>query len=965
MNDANNATFIKGITLVNTGQKWPVLSAVRKDPGMAAVVSKVVRDGRRQQTYGEDGQMKSELPNVAELHGMSNTIARNVRDSQTITQLLPDLEMCVQIITSTVLSPKDMLTTELNYGFPEGFLNPDVNAAILAVVKGYFEQDYKIKPLLPKMLRDTLFDRGSYPVAVLPENTIDAIINGRGKVSMEDLRHTGVFAAAGGLVGTGLLGHGSAASTPAPTATTVTPGFNGISLESFKEYVQPVAVDNKLAMEGVSMPSYVTVTDNFSVLKMPLVAAKFREQQVRHSLGIAALENEDIEFISKADPKAGEEKRVQGQDAIDKGKVSKLTDREMSSLIYKSRSYKYDPMTTASTPQQLARNSVGNPLIMELPSESVIPVFIPGSPHRHVGYYVLLDHNGNPMSKLDDENYFQQLAQRLNGANGAAGGQGSFPSTMIQKLQTQTNGFDCSNRAHLDLSARVYSEMIEKDLIDRLKNGVYSNGVSLAYNEEVYRIMLARALSMKQSQLLFLPVELMTYFAFKYNADGIGKSMFDDMKVLNSLRAMVMFADVMASVRNSVGLTNVNMKLDEDDPDPIKTMEKAMTEITRGRVLSFPLGTNSPVDIVDGLRRAGYQMTFEGHPGLPDSTVSFTETSTSYVKPDQELANNLKKQSINALGLSPEVIDGAQGPDFATTVVQNNMLLSRRISQIADAFEPMVSDHLRKVGNASEKLRARLRQVIALNMEKILTDEKHKPILSDKVAVAKIAERIMEDVFRNLEVHLPRPDSVSEEAQNKAMVAHKEMVTEAVDYYINSRFFTQQFGGEVAAEADTIKEILIAHYMRKYMADNGILPELSDITTQTSEGKPGSHLAEMNKGHLNSMIQGMVAMISQMRPAVVAANKAFKIMNVDASETPEPAGDAGGGGGDDFGGGLPDFGSGDDLTGGGDTGGAGDEGGANPPEGGDGGGGTEGGGAAADTSDAPQPGAAGPEDDGA
>jgi len=58
--------------------------------------------------------------------------------------------------------------------------------------------------------------------------------------------------------------------------------------------------------------------------------------------------------------------------------------------------------------KKLLRKSIGKPMLMKLPTESTIPVFIPGDPSNHIGYFVMLDGNGKPL-ELDltetDEQY--------------------------------------------------------------------------------------------------------------------------------------------------------------------------------------------------------------------------------------------------------------------------------------------------------------------------------------------------------------------------------------------------------------------------------------------------------------------------------------------------------------------------------------------------------------------------------
>jgi DNA-binding NarL/FixJ family response regulator len=93
---------------------------------------------------------------------------------------------------------------------------------------------------------------------------------------------------------------------------------------------------------------------------------------------------------------------------------------------------------------------------------------------------------------------------------------------------------------------------------------------------------------------LFLPVETVTYFATRYNEQGIGVSLLDEMKIVNSQRAVLMFANTMGGIKNSISRTQVDIKFDENDPDPQNTLELQMDALMRANTNMFPLGVHLP-----------------------------------------------------------------------------------------------------------------------------------------------------------------------------------------------------------------------------------------------------------------------------------------------------------------------------------------------------------------------------------
>jgi hypothetical protein len=673
------------------------------------------------------------------------------------------------------------------------------------------------------------------------------------------------------------------------------------------------------SFDNLAQETFTTVTDNPSLLKVPMINQKIRESRVMSLLGSRGVKAIGLEAYGAQQP---------GGNTTP---VHKLNDRELAGMIYRDRNYQYKPITTMKTQEQLNRRTVGSPLIMHLPSEAVIPVFVPGNIEQHVGFFVLIDEDGHPIQRIADVDYYQQLNARMNSG-------GSFPSAMLQKVKANMQGFDNTNNAHLDYSARVYGEMIEQDLLARLRNGVYGNGVALAKREEVYRIMFARALAKQHTQLLFMPIEFMTYFALRYNGDGMGKSMLDDLKIINSLRSMLLFANVMAAVKNSMGRTEVKIKMDEHDPDPQKTFERVVHEILRSRQQAFPVGTNSPMDIVDWVQRAGFEFVPEGHPGLPDMTVEFGEKNTSYVKPDTELDDDLRKRSIMGLGLTPQSVDAAFEAEFATSVLTNNILLSKRVMNIQEVIEPQLSDHIRKVMMNDEDLIRDLRAILEASSDKVIErlkkqDAMHKDDPTYRGSLGSqpkelIIQQLLYDFVMGMEVTLPKPNSVTLENQLTAMDTYSKSLDQGLDQYISTNFLTSETTGDIGANyAGALKEMAKAYFMRKWMGENGVLPELSDLNTLDDDGQPKLNLWDAFQDHTTNIVKSMDHFMNGIKPIKDASNlNEKKRKESDVGETSGGGMGGFGGGGDmgmagggdtGMGGGADDFGLGDDFGGGG------------------------------------------------
>lgn len=821
--EMSNTDIRAVIGLVNNGKSFPAVSLVKSNPGLAATVSKLVHS-RQQAIFDANGNKSASNIDKSNFTELSRDIVEKANDSESIMQLFPDMELAAQILISSVISPKDMTSTEIIYTAGNSVLSSEITSSLIVKVKEYYEKEYKIKPLLPKILREALFESGSYIVAVIPESSIDEIINGGEKIVLESISE--YVDQSGDVVNYGILGD--------PRSLHNNKSSTFISIESFKEYNSAKNYDGMMTHldknNRVSLASSNTkVIDNPHILKLPKVFSKLKEQRISAILK-PKINNSSIAFETKH---------------------QKLTDSQMQSLLYKNKERGTNLLVRVKTKDQANRNTVGKPLILKLPSESVIPVHVPGNEQEHIGYFVLIDGEGNPLNRSSNQNYFTDLQSRLNNQSN------TMSSYLLQKAKGGVMGNN--NQLSVDQATRLYSDIVESDLLERLRTGAYGANVSIAKNEEVYRVMLARTLANQTTQLLYLPAELITYFAYKYNKNGIGKSLHDDLRILNSLRAMMMFSRVMASLKNSIGRTEVKLKLDERDTDPQKTIETAIHEISKTRQQYFPLGMNSPVDLVDWIQKSGFEFTFEGHPKIPDMQIEFNERNSNYVKPDTDLDEELKKRAIMGIGLSPETVDNGFSSEFATTVVANNLLLSKRVIQIQEHISPLLTDHARKIAKNDGNLITDLRLIIEENYDKIKNSEVNKETEIDFDSnKAGTIEYLLNDFINTIELNLPQPNSVTLENQMASFQIYSDALDKCIEAWINSDIINSNMSGEIAGNIDSTKAIIKAHYLRQWMADNNVLSELAELTTNDENGNPMLNLFEIQKNHINGLVRSAV-----------------------------------------------------------------------------------------------------------
>lgn len=877
------STIKQIVSAVNSGKSVPVVSLVRDRPEISAIISKLQLSSDSTNRYDNQGNREIATSTAVDFNSISDEISGKIQDAESVNELFPDMELSAQILISSILSPKDMTNSEINFTVPPGLKVSEISSALLGALKEYCTKDYKIEPLLPVILRRMLFESGSYPVAVIPESSIDAIING---VSTENLTESmGEFFSKdkSTFKSIGILGPANYLNTSKDKASL----GKGIKSSMESIYTKGVAsleeYDGKisglelfhLVKEGEETPM-VSVTDNYSILKLPTVFDRLKE----HSI---------LNKVIKATGKSG---------AYGLESERRLTDSNLTNLFYKNANRKSANIIKVKTSNETSRDNIGEPLVMHLPSEAVIPVYTPGNEEQHVGYFVLIDQEGGPISKANNDSSFAGLKRRL------SNNKDSMSSSLLAKAKS-IYGDNCTGVTSAQ-AVQIYSDIIEADLLARLRNGIYGKQMSIGGNEEVYRIMLSRSLKSQFTQLLFIPAELMTYYAYKYDNRGIGKSLNDDLRVINSIRAMMLFAKVAAQLKNSIGRTEVKVTLDEDDPNQQNTMEKIIHAVSSTRQQAFPLGMNNAADIGDWIQKSGLMFNFENHPGLPGMNIQFNEVNSNFVEPNADLEDDLRKRSIMAYGLNPETVDSGYNAEFATTIVSNNILLNKRVVQIQDKFVPLITDNIRKVASNDGNFIIKLKDIVKSNIDKI----KHsfKEVVIDDKNEDLLVTLLVQEFLSNFEANLPRPDSITLDNQMAAYDVYSEGLDKVLDNFISTSTLPSSIAGEnVNQKVDEIKGVVKAAYLRRFMSENNIFKELFEMFTFDEHGNPLFNIKDIQKNYNNDLTKSILQLLKEAGPIASASDRDMDNIGVSDAESPaaEPdssSSDSGDTGFDDIGG---------------------------------------------------------------
>lgn len=808
----------------------------------AAAVSKLLKPTDRSR-FNTPLKQQYERINKAQISQIVDSNKFRLRDIRNMLELFPDLELLMQIVVSSILSPKDMVSSELIYRTKDDVLPQELTAKLNEMLQGEIDSAYRLTDNLYNIVAEAMFTVGSYMDVVIPESAIDAVINKETRLSNEAL---GAFYdnptdPEPRLRSRGILG--------SPIKQIAKSGF---SFEAFRSANRmPSAAESEIKFENQSL--YIQVSDNEQLLKFATALEAHQSMSLENLYRPEATRIEDIED---------------------------LTNKDFSSVVYKSAGGETETFLVIPTKEQVGRKSIGRPLVMHIPSEAIIPVHVPGNEKEHIGYLIAMEVDGHPVSMKTNQQYLDSantmdFSKQQSSSSGLAG-------SLLTKAKHNLQSTDRNNATLDDVSA-LYTSLVESDLIQRIRNGRYGREVAISKNEELYRIMFARSLAERYTQIIYIPKELATYICFDHFDNGIGKSALDKIKMLSSLRAVTMFSRVVGSAKNSIPVTKVNMTLSEDDPDPEATIETSTHEILKMRQMSFPLGINNGPDLVNWIHRAGLMMTFEGHPGIPETKFEFENVKMDHALPDVDLEESLRKQSYMALSVSPETVDNGFNSEFATTSANNNILFSKRILQWQAILTPYLSEMIKKRAKNDSIIYMKLKKTIIENktaIQQSLTEEEDKQRYNQNPELFCV--RMLETYIDNIDIGLPKPDVTNIRTQFEAFKDYVESLDEALKAWADSTFVTSELVGDASDVIDNIKEVAKAYLVRNWMTDNGFMPELATMFGDIDATDNSEFITE-NSTHFKRLLQTALRFVKDLKPVAAACNKDMAAMNVDAS----------------------------------------------------------------------------------
>lgn len=481
------------------------------------------------------------------------------------------------------------------------------------------------------------------------------------------------------------------------------------------------------------------------------------------------------------------------------------------------------------------------PFRFKVSSRAILPIYT-DDVKKHLGYFLIADEMNRPITrKVEDEELYSLYKSNSDG--GVLKGVLNNASKSLDK--NKDSSVIISNM--IEIAGRILMSSID----DAVSNSIYKNTHNAEYENSLLKIMLARALEEKQTKLIFVPAEYVSYIAFDYRKNGTGKTIIEDITLLASFKAMLLLSQIYASVTSNIPVNDVIVDIDEKDPEPFKTKEMLEQVILNGGRNRLAWGETSIERFGSWIQNSGTRITWN-HKTFPDTKISMEKKNTevSYT-PNTEVMDNISGYMLRHLGLSPTIIDDANQAEFASVAMINNAISNKINNERQDILNDGMSDKLRKLIKSDNQAFELVKKLVDTNKTKILStinndveDEKKLTDLSDGLII-----QIALDIIEGMKVRVPRAESKDKDELREKFLKYKETIGEVIDSMMTSSYLDDvvtELGISKENIVGNIKLIALVDWCEEHNYARGLI-KLIDMTDKVDLKSLISRITDKDK----------------------------------------------------------------------------------------------------------------------
>ncbi len=753
-------------------------------------------------------------PNTSELKSYLTKVSKSnndwIQQADAIRILTPEIDRSAEIMVSSILSPTDMQSDTINIICDGSDLGEEIEQKVGEELTNFFNDQLEIGDLVYKYTREALYGSGSCAIMVLPPRNID-ILN---RAVDNDLIKAGVLKSS--KKGTAKISadNTSLVSASMESAFASTESFF-TSVGSSSEYLEAeIESDFRFAIEAanpmVGMKADEVITKSAEARKQILNLFKDSKSHIVMSSDLSGLRR-GKDHLADTVSKLSED--IEKHFLFDQSSPTFLVDSEMDM-------------------------SDKNPAIIEIPTRAVVPVIIPGSPDKHIGYFILVDQWGNPMVEGEGNNPPGFGPKKLT----ESATQAAFGAPNLYRF-----GSNITDEQRYDITNTIFG-ITFKHLIESKLNDFGLTGTTIGEYDAITSCMFRNLLNRKKCVLVFVPEPLMVYYRFDHRPDGTGKSITESMNTMLALRTVLLMSYIMAATENSVDNKIISVAVDEKQTNLQQYLDMIRNAYVAKRMMRFDI---NPLTVQQDLIQKSLTILPKGIKGISDSLDVQTEhRQTGAIAPDDGLLEKITNWIITWLQVPHSALNQLSENEYSRSVASTNLFFSNNVKGKQKIVIKHSTKFIRLYTKHSPYLRDKIVGILK-STEKTAKDNASSE--ADTSPKSKINVETNDDgINKNLmklisciKTTLPSPKIVVDKAQYEEIEKYLDTVEKICDYIYNDDLVA---GSEQTQElADVLK------MMRANIRSNMVRDYVDNIGFQSSYDLP--YPEDINFKNTHDLIQ--------------------------------------------------------------------------------------------------------------
>jgi len=762
---------------------------------------------------------------VSALEAISKKARGKSGISKDIMDLFPDVEFCADTVAHSILAPNDMYTRGLRLTLPNIRIGSELKGLIITEIKSQLKH-YNFESRQADIIKKALFIDGSYAEVFIPEAALDEMISqgSSGEITLES--------------------YGSRYETMKPKL------FEEKKVElkdiSFLT-TESSTKDEELNGKSVEDLLNISITDNIAAINDKVLEGYLVNKKLGNTYGLTT-------------EAAIDDKRKLSIKEIFRDPEKYATMEEIKVNDFKSS----------------RRESIGRPLVLKVEHYAIKPIWS-GTPDNHIGYFLLLDDKGNPIredSVLDNDDEMPGITSVT----------ASTVNKLITKAKEGLKSMSDNNGSEIPNNEEVYGKILEEVIVSRLNKTPLADIGNFNENQHFTKIMFNRAMQGKKTRVLFLPLNLVAYYAYDFKNNGVGRSKLEKVSILYSMRAIMLFGTLMANIKNSIPITEVEAIIDEKEPDVEGAMKMIINHTLKNRQLELPLGIPRTQDLVTWVRHLGLVFNFK-HSKLPDTEIKTSDTSRNIKVPEDTVTEKLEELIYMQFGLNADQVrNGMNQANFASTLINQNKLFTNRIMMHQDKTEPMQSRHIATIIRNDAVIRDNIKSIIEGNQNQIKAI-KDKFKLND----VELKEIILELIIDDITVNLPKPESNEGDNLRTNLEEYSRGVEDFLEVMFNREVMeSYSVGEEISGNVDHLKAVIKAMMVKEWAVENNYLKGFNDFITLDDEDNSINDYMKQFEEMMGGYSKILVPFLKSMKKKSKTLDEKIDKINNGEEETPEP-----------------------------------------------------------------------------